>query len=52
MFDSRLPSARAGPLMVRNEVKDIFGRPGTRVEVGSARKRPLAAHGVDARQQD
>ena len=38
--------------MVRKEVKDIFGRPGTHVEKGSARKRPLAAHGVGARQQD
>ena len=38
--------------MVRKEVKDIFGRPGTRVEVGSARKRPLAAHDVGARQQE
>ena len=33
------------------EVKDVFGRPGARVEVGSARLRPLAAHGVGARQQ-
>ena len=28
------------------EVKDIFGRPGARVGVGSARLRPLAVHGV------
>ena len=27
------------------EVKDVFGRPGARVGVGSARLRPLAAHG-------
>ena len=28
------------------EVKDVFGRPGARVEVGSARFRPQAVHGV------
>ena len=33
------------------EVKDVLGRPGARVEVGSARVRPLAAHGVGTRQQ-
>ena len=33
------------------EVKDVFGRPGARVDIGSARKRSLAAHGVGARQQ-
>ena len=46
----RLPSPRVGPLMARR-LKDVFGRPGARVEVGSARLRPLAAHGVGARQQ-
>ena len=49
----RLPAAltACGPSDGK-EVKDVFGRPGTRVGVGSARKRPLAAHGVGARQQD
>ena len=28
------------------EVKDVFGRPGARVGVGSAGNRPLAFHGV------
>ena len=34
-----------------NEVKDVFGRPGAYVGVDSTRKRPIAAHGVDARWQ-
>ena len=33
------------------EVKYVFGRPGAHVRVGLARKRPLAANGVGARQQ-
>ena len=49
----RLPAAftACGPSN-RKEVKNVFGRPGTRVGVGSAFKRPLAAHGVGARQQE
>ena len=33
------------------EVKDVFGRSSARVGVGSARLRPLAAHGVMSWQQ-
>ena len=34
----RLPSPRVGPLMASGKaVKDVFRRPGARVEVGSAR---------------
>ena len=32
------------------EVKDVLGHPGARVEVGSARKRPLPARDIDAQQ--
>ena len=40
-------------LAIGNHVigKDVFGQHGARVGVGSARKRPPAAHGVGAVQQ-
>ena len=41
-----IPSSRIGPLMARR-LKAIFG-PGASAVVGSASKRPVAAHGVAA----
>ena len=43
--DSRL-TLTACELSDGKEVKDVFGRPGAHVGVGSARLRPLAAHCV------
>ena len=34
-----------------HRVKEVFGRPDACVRIGLERKRPLAAHGMDARQQ-
>ena len=45
MFDSRHSLTACGSSDGKM-VKDIYGRPGTRVGVVSARLRPLAAHGV------
>ena len=45
MFNSPLTLTVCG-LSDGKEVKDVFGRPGARVGVGSARLRPLVAHGV------
>ena len=44
-FESRLTLTACRPSDGK-EVKDVFGRPGARVGIGSARLRPLAAHGV------
>ena len=49
-FDSQRTLTACGRSNCK-EVKDVFGRSGAHVRVGLARKRPLAASGVNARQQ-
>ena len=44
-FDSQHSLTACG-LSGGKEVEDVFGRPGARIGVGSARSRPLAAHDV------